>query len=371
MPIYLPRPMLRRLSLVLTGLGMLCSCSAPSLNSKIDYKSASEVKTTELDVPPDLSKLSRDGRYSIPAGSSVSANSMPGSTVGMRRAVAAESVLDVQFERLGSQRWLRVQRPPEQIWEQVKNFWTTHGFVLVNEDADLGLMETDWAENRAKIPQDFLRRALGRVLDSLYSTGERDKFRIRIEKINDTSSEIFVSHRGMEEVYTTQDKTGTRWQPRPSDPSLEVEMMRRLMIELGSTPERADQLAAKVGPTAASNQVSLKQGETQFDFADRFDVAWRRTSVALDRAGFTVEDRDRKAGIFYVRFIERPEPEKEPGFLARWFSSKSDQAPVRMRIVVTEQSPSSSRIAVQNESGQDDTGSVAQKITRLIYDELK
>ena len=42
-----------------------------------------------------------------------------------------------------------------------------------------------------------------------------------------------------------------------------------------------------------------------------------------------------------------------------------------MRVAVQEQSPNLTQITVQNESGQADTGEVAQKIARLIYEELK
>jgi uncharacterized lipoprotein len=62
-------------------------------------------------------------------------------------------------------------------------------------------METDWAENRAKIPQDFIRQSLGKFLDSLYSTSERDKFRTRLERTPSGETEIYISHRGMIEVY--------------------------------------------------------------------------------------------------------------------------------------------------------------------------
>ncbi|MDI9331962.1 MAG: outer membrane protein assembly factor BamC [Alphaproteobacteria bacterium] len=368
-PILNNRPL--RLSLLTSSVVLLTACGSLSPNSKVDYRSTGEIKVTPLEVPPDLSQLTREARYAIPGGATVSASTLPGNTAGMRRAVATDSVLDVQFERLGTQRWLRVQRPPERVWEQVKTFWTTNGFILTLDNPDLGLMETDWAENRAKIPQDFLRRTLGKVLDSLYSTGERDKYRIRVERVNDTTTEIFVAHRGMEEVYSTQDKTGTRWQPRASDPSLEVEMMRRLMIHLGTTEDRANQSVTAALPSVTTSLVAWTPGETQIQFADRFDVAWRRTSVALDRAGFTVEDRDRKSGIFYVRYIDRPDETKEQGFFARLFTSNAPQAPVRMRIAVNEENPNRSRIAVQNESGQADNGAVAQRIARLIHDELK
>ncbi len=361
---------LLRTTLVIGGAALLASCGSVLSTGKVDYKSGNEVKATRLEVPPDLSQLTRDSRFVIPAGSSVSASTMPGVQAGLRRTVSADAIADVQFQRMGTQRWLRVDRPAEKVWDQVRSFWVNSGFTLTIDNAELGLLETDWAENRAKLPQDFIRRTLGKLLDSLYSTSERDKYRIRVERVHDQATEIFVTHRGMEEVYTSNDKTYTRWQPRASDPALEIEMLRRLMIQLGATEEMANRSTAVA--TTASNQAQWAQGQSTIVFADRFDVAWRRTSVALDRAGFTVEDRDRKAGIFYVRYVDRPDEGKgDPGFFARLFSSSSAQAPVRMRISVQEDGAASTRITIQNESGQTDNGPVSQKIARLIHDELK
>jgi outer membrane protein assembly factor BamC len=360
---------------------MLSACSTSLLSpSKIDYKSNAEIKPTPLEVPPDLSQLSRESRYALPGnGGAVSASAQPtGQAVLRQPVVAPDRVADIQMERLGNQRWLRVQRPVDQLWGPVRNFWTNNGFVLTTDNSDLGLMETDWAENRAKIPQDFLRGMLGKVLDSIYSTGERDKFRIRLDRVDDQTTEIFITHRGMEEVYANRDQSQTRWQPRPSDPSLEVEMMRRLMIQLGTPEKAAEQVvqsaqAATATPTSASKSriVNWSSGQTSLQFADRFDVAWRRTSLALDRAGFTVEDRDRKSGLFYVRYVDRPKETEEPGFFAKLFFSESAKPPARMRVAVQEQSPNLTLISVQNESGQADAGEVAQKIARLIYEELK
>jgi len=255
------------------------------------------------------------------------------SQTGLRQpAVAPDRVADIQIERLGNQRWLRVQRPSEQIWDKVKSFWTENGFVLIQDNPQLGLMETEWAENRAKIPQDFIRRTIGKLFDGLYSSGERDKFRIRLDRIDDQTTEIFVTHKGMQEVYTNNDKTQTRWQPRGSDSALEIEMLRRLMLQLGTNEKVADQAVAALASAPANNAIGWSQGQTVLQFPDRFDVAWRRTSLALDRAGFTVEDRDRKAGLFYIRYVDRPADGQEPGFFAKLFSSNPTLPPVRMRI---------------------------------------
>jgi outer membrane protein assembly factor BamC len=368
--VTLPFHFILRVAVVVAGSTLLASCGSVLGTGKVDYKSNTEIKTTPLEVPPDLSQLTRESRYTLPGGGTVSASSLPSGQLGLRQpTVAPDRMADVQMERLGNQRWLRIQKPADQIWDKVKTFWTNSGFALTTDNPQLGLLETDWAENRAKLPQDFIRRTLGKVLDGLYSTGERDKYRIRLERLDDNTTEIFVTHRGMEEVYASNDKTRTQWQPRASDPTLEIEMMRRLMVALGTSEPMADQAVAQV--TAASSVVALPQGQTVLQFADRFDVAWRRTSLALDRAGFTIEDRDRKAGLFYVRYVDRPNETETPGFFARLFSSKTDQAPVRMRIAIQEQEANRSLILIQNESGQTDSGPVAQKIARLIYDELK
>jgi outer membrane protein assembly factor BamC len=353
---------------------LLVACTTTFSPNKIDYKTNAEVKSVGLEVPPDLTQLTRDSRYALPGNGTVSASTLANGSpqTGLRQpAVAPDRVADIQMERLGNQRWLRVQRPSEQIWDKVKSFWTENGFVLIQDNPQLGLMETEWAENRAKIPQDFIRRTLGKVLDGLYSSGERDKFRIRVERVDNTTTEIFVTHRGMEEVYTNVERTQARWQPRNSDSALEIEMLRRLMLQLGTNEKMADQAVAAVASAPANSSIGWTQGQTVLQFPDRFDVAWRRTSLALDRAGFTVEDRDRKAGLFYVRYVDRPADGQEPGFFARLFSSTSVQPPVRMRIAVQEDGANRSSITIQNESGQTDSGAIAQKIARLIYDELK
>ena len=72
---------------------------------------------------------------------------------------------DVRIERAGNQRWLVVDRPPEKLWDPVRDFWQESGFLLTIDKPDIGIMETDWAENRAKIPQDIIRSTLGKVME--------------------------------------------------------------------------------------------------------------------------------------------------------------------------------------------------------------
>ncbi len=210
-----------RLSLLALALA-LSACSNLLEGDKIDYKSAAKGST--LEVPPDLTQLSRDSRDAIPCGT-VSAAAMQAGQAARPSGNANAAALqlgDVRIERDGSQRWLVINRPADQLWDPVRDFWQENGFNLEQANANTGIMETDWAENRAKLPQDFIRATLGKLLDSVYSTGERDKFRTRIERNSAGGSEIYITQRGMVEVYAISTRGTTMWQPRPSDPELEA-----------------------------------------------------------------------------------------------------------------------------------------------------
>ena len=342
-------------------------------SDKIDYKSAT--KGASLEVPPDLTQLSRDTQYVVP-GRPVTASSFQVGQSNSPTSVttAANAIGDVRMERAGSQRWLVVNRPPEKLWDDVRDFWQENGFLLVLDQSNLGIMETDWAENRAKIPQDMIRNFVGRALDSLYSTSERDKFRTRLERTASGGTEIYVSHRGMIEVFSNTQQDRTVWQPRPVDPELETEFMRRLLVKLGVTQEQSRAVvAAGAAPAGARSAVVNDTPVVQLN--DDFDRAWRRVGLALDRTGFTVEDRDRSQGLYFVRYVEPAAPNlREPGFFGKLFSfgssSKKDPAPIKYRIAVRSQG-SLSTISVLNESGAPDRSTNAERIVRVLVDELK
>lgn len=347
----------------------LTACSSVELgNEKVNYKTESKVKPVALDIPPDLTQLSRESRYALPGGT-VSAASLEQQSRTATGITAPAKMADVRVERSGNQRWLVVQRPADKVWPLVREFWIENGFTYTVEQANIGLLETEWAENRAKLPQDFLRRTLGKIMDGMYSTGERDKYRTRVESLTPDTTEISITHRGMMEVYGDLTKTSIVWQPRPSDPSLEAEFLRRLMIKLGSSAEQATQsVDAPQAPPATLVSVSDKQQVILY--VESFDVAWRRVGVALDRTGFTVEDRDRNQGLYFVRYVEKPDPDKQ-SFLNRLFSRTAEsEGPVRYRILLTREG-TGSRISVLNGNGDVDTSPASQRILKLLIDELK
>ena len=368
-----PPPFLRRSLSVMTVLA-LGACSSLTDSDKVNYKTQGEAKVIRLDVPPDLTQLTRDSKYALPGGP-VSANSMSGRQGAQAQvSVAARQVNDVRIERDGKQRWLVVNRPAEAVWPIVYEFWKDNGFEYVIEQPQIGLLETEWAENRAKIPMDFLRRTLGKVVDGLYSSGERDKFRTRIERNAQGGVDIFITHRGMSEEYRGSDKTQTMWMARPNDPELEAEFLNRLMVKLGVSSDQAKATAAAPGERkTAAQRASLQavgNGASVLQLNEGFDVAWRRVGLALDRTGFTVEDRDRSKGVYFVRYVDMPKQESK-GFFANLFSSSPKASgPVKYRIEVTA-SADRAQVRVLDESGTPDNGDVAQRIYKLLLEELQ
>jgi len=366
----------------LTGCSSVGSVLEPE---KIDYKSARQVAKPKLEVPPDLTQLRQDDRYALPetkrGTATASDYTAQAASKGTRNsiadgvAVAPGQLADVRVERAGNQRWLVVKQTPEMLWPRIKDFWQESGFVLAIELPAAGVMETDWAENRAKIPQDFIRNALGKVFDSLYSTGERDKFRTRLERTAEGTTEIYISHRGASEELTGQQKTGSMWTGRASDPELEAEFIGRLMAHLGASEKTAKQAIAE--PAKVQQRARLaKEGKLSTLIVDEtFDRAWRRVGLSLDRVGFTVEDRDRSRGLYFVRYVDQAtdveRKANRPGFFSRLFSSKDDKKlALRYRILVKDDG-ASSVVSVQDEQGTPVSNANGDRILSLLNDQLK
>lgn len=354
------------------ALAALLSACAALEEDKVNYKSATQAKST-LDVPPDLTQLRRDSRYALES-QSATASGFAGASQKVSDAGTATNVMgDVRLQRSGEQRWLVVSRPADKVWQPLRDFWTGSGFNLSMDSPDVGIMETEWAENRAKIPQDIVRRTLGRVLDSLYSTGERDKFRTRVERNAEGGVDIYVSHRGMIENYSNKEKTSTIWQPRPTDPELEIEFLRRMMVKLGASPEQAKVAAAGAAATsgAPALTVTLVDGRPGLQLADDLERAWRKTGLALDRTGFTVEDRDRSKGVYFVRYVPQGAKTEEPGFFAKIFGNTPKGPELTRYRVSLEAKDGTTWVRVLNSDGQADNTDNAAKILRLLAPEMR
>lgn len=378
----------RRLSLVsaLLCAGLLVACNGSILpeSKKIDYKSAG--KLPPLEIPPDLTQPGRDERYAIPDTSSKGSATFSAysaeRTVQSRQTTTQELLPQVdkmRIERSGTQRWLVVQGSPEKLWPMLKDFWQDMGFLVNVELPEAGVMETDWAENRAKLPQDIIRGTLGKVFDSLYSTPERDKFRTRLEKgAQPDTVEIYISHRGMYEIYVTEARSDTKWQPRPADPELEAEMLRRLMVRLGLDEGRASQQLAAEKKEERAKLSRAADGSGALLVEEAFDRAWRRVGLALDRVGFTVEDRDRSQGLYFVRYLD-PEidvkkKDDDKGFLSKlmfWKGSGDKPGTAQQFRIHLKTAGESTVVQVLTREGGVDRTESSKKILTLLHDQLK
>ena len=360
----------------------LAACTSDSglLESKnVDYKTAKPSST--LEVPPDLTAPRSDDRYAVPdtggrRGAATysdysadrAAQPEPGST-GVLIASGG-----MRIERAGNQRWLVVPGTAEKIWPQLRDFWLELGFSLIIDTPEIGVLETDWRENRANIAQGGLRKYIGKVLDGMYSTPERDKFRSRLERAGEDTVEIYISHRGMMEIYPNEAKDATIWQPRPADPELEAEMLRRLMVRLGADEARAKSILVEAQQTEAQQtdraRVQATDGEVLLQVEESFDRAWRRVGLALDRVNFTVEDRDRSKGLYYVRYVDPDVDNNSRGFFSKLFGSEKKREGGEYRLLV-EGKGSQSTVTVLTTGGEADRSPTARKILNLLQQELR
>jgi outer membrane protein assembly factor BamC len=389
--------------LAVVGAALLSGCTWTGSffqSDKVQYETAQQARTP-LEVPPDLSQLPRDDRFVVPERpQTISASGQPQAgrpVAGAAPAAATAAVVPggvvAKIERQGNQRWLAVNLPPERVWPVLVDFWPTVGLQVEKSDAATGILETVWAENRAKLPQDIIRRTLGRVLDSVYSTGEMDKYRARVERTPQNTSEIFVSHRGMIEVYTTSAQDQTKWQPRPSDPELEAEILQRLLVKFdataaqqaaataaapagatGAAPAGASAAAAPAAPQLARVVKGADGRSERLEVDDGFERAWRRVGLALDRGSFTVEDRDRAKGIYFVRYLDpdyEAKAKSEQGFLSKIFSSDKPVPALQYRVVLVGESANRTVVTVLGASGAPERSPAGDRILSLLNEQLR
>lgn len=384
------RATLAAAALLACGLSGCTTVSDSFTSSKIDYRSAASVPAPTLQVPPDLTQLASDPRYQPPAGGAVSATALQAAaeTTPQQATVATAPPRagdDVRIERSGNQRWLVTRQTPDQVWNTLRTFWQDNGFTLTVDTPQVGVMETDWIENRAKLPTDFVSRTVGKVFDKLRDTGERDRYRTRVER-NGQVTEVYISHRGVEQVALERGAAESlRWQTRPSDPGLEAEMLARLMLRLTGTDEstkpsdsKAVEAAARSVSTAPSAppraRVLDQQAGTVLQIDDNLERSWRRVGLALDRSGFTVEERDRTQNVYAIRYVDpKLAGQEEPGFFSRVFSGarKEDLKGTLYRLKLAADSATTSSLSVLDDKGVAIRDEGARNIVTLLASELR
>jgi len=363
--------------LAFVGFGLV-ACKSVTSNDTVDYKTSGAVRGPNLSYPPDLITSQADRRYIVQDGTAtMSEYNAAVKKSGQLRTNVMTGIPGMRIARDGERRWLVVEKPAPELYPQVKDFWQENGFLLVVDSPSTGIMETDWAENRAKIAQDWIRSTIGGALDSVFDTGERDKYKTRLEVTKPTETEIYITQRGMIEKCTT-DSTGacisTIWTPRPNDPELEAAFLARLMERLGMTQEQAKAMVAvPLGPkTAKAKLMQDGVNKAHIDVNAGFDRAWRDVGLALDRSNFTVEDRDRSNGVYFVRYVNPKDLGDTKGFFTNLFSSKDDSSlkAKKYRVVVQKTGEETSTVVVQDADGKPENTPAGLQLLTLLTEQL-
>jgi outer membrane protein assembly factor BamC len=364
----------------LTVLVAGCESTTGPLSKKIDYKSTGTAPALEL--PPDLTTPEYDDRYNVATASGLAARTAMRPKTGDE--IAPNATTDARIARSGNERWLVVKATPEQAWNVTRRFWEENGFVIAVEQPTTGVMETDWAENRADMPSDFIQKSIGKVADVFMSTYKRDKFRTRIERGTEAGTvDIYISHRGAEQVPTAKIDNSSPaafvWAPTPVNPGLEAEFLTRLMVRFGASEPEATQAVQATQPGRTSpDRARLEKapdGVTKLLVDDTFDRSWRRVGLALDRIGFTVIDRDRSTGVYFVRFGD-PDAgagKKDEGWLSKLaFWKDTSEKPEQYRILVADAGGAPrSVVTIQDPNGAPDKSPNGEKILTLLQEQLK
>jgi outer membrane protein assembly factor BamC len=369
-------------------------CSAPTPGA-IDYQTTTKpprAKEALLAVPPDLTKIAPDQRFEPPSGGQASLSTYQRVEQTAPPVETAPAVLPaargMRIERDGSQRWLVVNdAAPDTLWPRIRQFWLAQGFVLVVDAKNRGVMETDWRESRAKLDLGLVRNTLSKAMDNSYVAAERNRFRTRLEQAPGGGTYVFLTQQGMHEVLTGTLNESTRWADKPNDPALEAEYLSRLMLALqgkgdektvsamapaAATPPVATPAAPGAAAAVAASDVSTaKEGGNELVLAESYDRAWLRVGLALDRTNFTVDDRDRTHGLYYIRYVDpNDRSSAEQGFWSQVFHGRKEKVAEQYRINVRAVTENRTRIAVVDEAGKLQSSRQATQIIDLLEAQL-
>jgi len=358
----------------------IVSCSTTSVEDE-DYKGvySPSKKSGErsLEVPPDLATPDSSNALGVPklSESSYSLYSNSNPQENKQGSVLPKSSANVRFVRDGEVFWLEIHASPEDIWPQVINFFSDLGFSFVRENPFFGILETNWLENRVEVPTGWFSSLIG----GLFSTGLMDKYRIRLERSEKQNVTLmFITHQGLKEQSFGGDFSSvgvdTAWEVRQSDPELEAEMLQRFLVFRGVKKAYAKQIATKAKVEARAKLVEDKSDKSyRVEVAEIFPRTWRRISIALDRIGLIVEDRNRSKGLYYIKttedFLEGEQSDQS--WLASIFSTSSSQFKVAAYQLSVDATDNKTVISVLNNNGDKDTSKEGHFILKKLTDQLR
>lgn len=385
--------------------GLVAGCSSPT-PGKIDYRSDAKAKQASLAVPPNMLDETSDQRTLAPQGGETSLSSLKQTQADAPPSDQTQvlpQLPGMHIQRDGTESWLVVDnRTPDQVWAQVRRFWQEQGFLLVVDQRDKGVMETDWNETHPKISDGIIRNTLSWATGNSYVTAERNKYRTRLETSPSGGTYVFISQKGLSEQLSGTNNDSSKWVPKPNDPALEAEYLKRLMVTLArakpgvpdaqiaaeadakGNPKKAPDAAAasiaaqnvvaagqQTGSGSGSDAASGQYSSTELTLGESYDRAWVRVGIALDRGNFTVDDRDRSKGIYYVRYVDPKDmTSAEQGFWNQIFHGRKEKVAKLYKLNVRAVTENQTRIAIVDDNGQVDSSRPAREIMSLVVDEL-
>ncbi|PRX30069.1 Beta-barrel assembly machine subunit BamC [Paraburkholderia sp. BL18I3N2] len=401
----------KRFAVMLMAGGLVAGCGTSS-PTKVDYKSDSKSKQVSLAVPPNMIDETADQRSLPPQGGETSLSTLKqvqAQAPSANSVVVAPAVNGMHIQRDGTESWLVIDnKAPQQAWPQIRRFWQEQGFLLVVDQRDKGVMETDWNETHAQINEGLIRNTLSKAMGNSYVTSERNKYRTRLEAAPNGGTYVFVSQKGMREALTGTNNDSSTWVAKPNDPGLEQEYLKRLMAALALADSRskpadaqnADLSAgAQTAPNAATagaksaaaataaqnvslsaqqplpdadaNGAEAQLSSTELTLGEPYDRAWLRVGLALDRSNFTVDDRDLTRGLYFVRYVDPKDmTSAEQGFWSQVFHGKKEKVAKQYLVNVRAVTPNQTRVAVVDDKGTIDQSPQAKQIMSLMADQL-
>jgi len=355
-------------------------------DKKVEYKKSKQVGN-DLELPPDLTNVRVGSELHVPTATTASGVATYSQFLGEKsisgqRTSSSAAVLpqvdNIALKREGKERWLVIQNPPQEVGPNVVSFWKENSILLIEQDPTVGVMKTGWLENRADIDSDIVTDTVRRLFDGLYSAATRDQYRVRLEEGDEPgTTEVYLTHYGMQEeikVDTAGEAERSVWIPRGTDPGLEAEMLRRLMVHMGVQEQRAQSLVSKKSPLKAKRSQLIRNAqEVRLSIAESFAKSWRLTGLALDRVGFAVEDRDRSSGIYYVRYNDpMASADEDDGWLSKlkFWGGSAVEEDERFQILVASRA-GASEVVVLDEQGQRLVTETAERILSLIHEQIQ
>lgn len=366
---------------LLMASGGLVACSADGDKAKLDYQSTTN-QVISLEVPPDLRDPRQGELYSLPAGVKANPDALKTDPAKVTRSSKVlNPVKNVQMERAGNQRWLHVEgKDKVEMWALVRSFWQESGFNIENEEPKAGLLETEWAENRAKLPNQGVRKLFEKVgLGGVYTTGERDKFHVRMEASKQGGYDIFFSHKGLEEVYDSKTKDTTKWQPRPNDPNLEAAFLSRFMQYLGADEQTATQQVAATSDQKKGTEFAKLESNHVLVYGNLTRNV-NRVGLALDRVGLTVQNFVDERNMFVVRPVPSESEtlkaaNQKTGWLDKWRGKSQTETAqpeeAAQMFVALEDVSGGQRIYLLDQFGKAYQGKDVGKLLNQLYLELR